>query len=233
MKHILFDLDGTLLPMRLEDFSKSYFGLMSKRFVKYGLDPNLFFEYMSKGVYAMIKNDGSKTNEECFKECFSSLIPFDFDIAQKEFDDYYKTDFVKNKAVTYPSAYARKIIDTCHEKGMDVFLLTNPLFPRCATLQRIEWAGLKESDFVFITTYENSCYCKPNLMYYKDVMEKFSLKAEDSMMVGNDVGEDMVAGELGIKTYLVNDFIENRKNLPVKADNIGTLADLYEFVKNF
>lgn len=50
-------------------------------------------------------------------------------------------------------------------------------------------------------------------------------------MVGNDVGEDLPARELGIRTYLVTDTMENKKNLPIETDYMGTLAELKEFIE--
>ena len=39
IKHVLFDLDGTLLPMDQNEFVKYYMPLLAKRFVKYGMEP--------------------------------------------------------------------------------------------------------------------------------------------------------------------------------------------------
>lgn len=229
MKHILFDLDGTLLPMWLDEFSRAYMKSLSVRFLKYGIDAEKFAGYMWKSMYAMINNNGDKTNEEVFRECFSELIPIDFDVAQNEFMDYYEHDFDKLRDVTYPSKYAPKIIDACRQNGFDVILATNPIFPRCATLKRIAWAGMNPDDFAHITVYENSFHCKPNLDYYRDIIQMFGYDPEDCMMVGNDVAEDMVASRLGMKTYLVEGFVENKYNLPLAPDYKGSLKHLYEF----
>ena len=39
LKAVLFDLDGTLLPMDLGKFLEAYFALLSKRLVPHGYDP--------------------------------------------------------------------------------------------------------------------------------------------------------------------------------------------------
>ena len=36
---VLFDLDGTLLPMELEQFTNTYFGLLAKKAAPFGYDP--------------------------------------------------------------------------------------------------------------------------------------------------------------------------------------------------
>lgn len=51
-------------------------------------------------------------------------------------------------------------------------------------------------------------------------------------MVGNDVGEDLSIRTLGVKTYLVTDTMENKKNLPIESEYTGTLDELLQFVEN-
>ena len=63
---------------------------------------------------------------------------------------------------------------------------------------------LEPEDFEIFTTYENYHFCKPNLNYYKEVVEKLGVKPEECLMVGNDVGEDMVTEELGMKVFLMS-----------------------------
>ena len=61
---VLFDLDGTLLPMDQEHFVKMYFGLLAKTLAKE--DPEALFKGIWTGTRAMMTNDGSKTNEDAF-----------------------------------------------------------------------------------------------------------------------------------------------------------------------
>ena len=51
-------------------------------------------------------------------------------------------------------------------------------------------------------------------------------------MVGNDVGEDLSIRTLGVKTYLVTDTMENKKNLPIESEYTGTLDEMLQFVEN-
>ena len=52
---ILFDLDGTLLPMDLEQFTKGYFGLLARRFSQY--DSKTLISAVWEGTRAMTAND--------------------------------------------------------------------------------------------------------------------------------------------------------------------------------
>ncbi len=232
MKHILFDLDGTLLPMDLKTYVKAYFGGLCKRFIKYGIDPDLFIKAMWNGVGAMTKNNGPKTNEEVFEDSFYSEINIDIDTARREFEDYYTVDFPSVKSVCRLTDTSRKIIDACRKKGYDTVLATSPIFPKIATYQRMSWVGLYPEDFAEVTTFEKCTSSKPSLEYYKAILQRHGFAPEDCLMVGNDIAEDMVIRELGVKTFLVEGFIENSKGLPEVCDRRGSLEELLEFIEN-
>ena len=74
-------------------------------------------------------------------------------------------------------------------------------------------------------------YCKPNPKYFQAILDQFDLDPSECLMVGNDVEEDLSIRSLGVKTYLVTDTMENKKNLPVESEYVGTLAELLDFVK--
>ncbi len=231
MKHILFDLDGTLLPMNQDKFVQYYMPGLAKRFIKAGIEPEALIKAVWQGVGAMIANDGSVTNQEAFNRIFSNLVPINMEEAEKEFLDFYDHEFNDAINATEPTPVAGKIIELAKEKGFNIYLATNPIFPRCGTRNRIRWAGLSESDFLDVTTYETCHYCKPNPKYFTEIMDKHGLKAEDCLMVGNDVEEDLAVMELGAKTYIITDTLENKKNLPLTSDYSGSMKDFYEFLK--
>ena len=76
-KAILFDLDGTLLPMNLDEFIKTYFGLLGRKLVGYGYDPERFQKGMRGGVEAMLRNDGTMPNEERFWSVMNTCMDRD------------------------------------------------------------------------------------------------------------------------------------------------------------
>ena len=110
-------------------------------------------------------------------------------------------------------------------------LATNPIFPAAATESRIEWAGLDKNDFLLYTTYENSHYCKPNPKYYEEILERLHMNAEECLMVGNDVNEDMVAETLGMKVFLLTDCLLNKDNKDISAYPHGGFPELLSFVE--
>ena len=56
IKHLLFDLDGTLLPMVQEEFVKFYMPLLAKAYLEAGvrIDPKKFIGAVWKGYEAMM-----------------------------------------------------------------------------------------------------------------------------------------------------------------------------------
>ena len=93
--------------------------------------------------------------------------------------NYYDKEYILAKSATKPNPYANLLIKELKSKGYNLILATNPLFPRIATLNRIKWAGLDENDFTLITTYENSHFCKPNLKYYEEIINKLNLNKDE------------------------------------------------------
>lgn len=234
IRHILFDLDGTLLPMVQDEFVKFYMPLLAKAYIKEGIqiDPMEFIKAVWKGYEAMVKNDGSKTNREAFWSFMEELLPLPLEESEKIADEFYSEEFNKAICTTQPTPLSDQVVKAAKAKGIETYLATNPVFPRCATMNRIQWAGLDAEEFKVITTYEDCVYCKPNPEYFRQVLEQFDLNPEECLMVGNDVAEDLVIRQLGVKTFLVTDTMENKKNLPIETDYKGSMAELLEFVES-
>lgn len=234
IKNILFDLDGTLLPMIQEEFVRYYMPLLAKFYIKNGvqINPESFIRSVWAGYEAMVKNDGSRTNREAFWTYMEEELSMSVEESEKIALAFYDTDFNEAKNATQLTPLSDQVVKAAKKKGLGVYLATNPVFPRCATMNRIRWAGLDAADFEEITTYEDCVYCKPNPEYYRMILEKNSLNPAECLMVGNDVDEDLAIRTLGVKTYLVTDTMENRKNHPFETEYKGTLEELLVFIEN-
>lgn len=225
---IIFDLDGTLLPMDQDRFLYGYFQKIKAKFPE--LDMKHFMPALQQGIQAMIENDGKMTNEQRFWKTFYQLHPH-YPFIEERFVDFYQNDFQSLIQYTNPNPLAKKIIDMLVLKGYELLCCTNPLFPQIATFSRLKWAGLDPSNFQVVTTFENSTYSKPNLLYYQEVLKQNHKDPLTCLMVGNDVSEDMIVSKLGMKTYLLKDNIINIHNLDYQVDYEGSFIDLFEFVK--
>ena len=230
-KNLLFDVDGTLLPMDMDNFIKLYFGSLCKRFSPVlGIEPEMLTKVIWKGTSAMIKNDGSASNREVFWKVASEACGMDLSVYEKDFDNYYENEFIAAKQASSANPYAKKCIELAKSKGYRLIAATNPVFPEVASRRRIEWAGLDPEDFEYITTYDNSGFAKPNIKYYQEICEKCSIKPEESLMVGNDVDEDMCSAQLGFDTYLITDCIVNKSNKDLSLIKNGSFEDFYNYL---
>ena len=227
---ILFDLDGTLLPMDQDAFTGSYFSNLAAKAATRGYQPDALIDTVWAGTAAMVKNDGAKTNEAVFWELFAAKYGGDALNDIPFFEEFYRTDFQKVRELCGFAPMAKEIVHSLKARGLRVILATNPLFPAIATESRIRWAGLEPEDFELYTTYENSRHCKPNPEYYNDIMQELNLTAEECVMVGNDVGEDMIAETLGMKVFLLTDCLINRKNEDISKYPHGGFDELKVFL---
>ncbi|WP_343209931.1 HAD family hydrolase [Anaerolentibacter hominis] len=225
---ILFDLDGTLLPMDQHSFAMKWFEGIGQKFRDRVENMQELFETFQKSVHYMIHNDGSRLNEERFWEFFLSRTGGERDDWEEDMLDFYKNEFHLAKGPTWVNPAVAKTIKRLKEQGYDLVVATNPVFPPIGTKTRIRWAGLDPEDFTYITTYDNSRYCKPNVKYYEEIMERLNKSPEQCRMVGNDVGEDMVAEQLGLEGYLITDCLLNPKKLPVDCHWQGSFEQFGE-----
>ena len=231
IKTILFDLDGTLLPLDQDYFIQCYFKSMTKAMAAHGYEPETFMKVVLKGTAAMAMNDGSITNEEALWRSFNESYGRDTRCDEPLYVQFYENEFQKLQEVCGFHPMAAQLVRDLRKKGYGIILATNPMFPAIATHSRIRWAGLYPEDFDLVTTYENSSHSKPNVAYYRDILETMNLKPEECLMVGNDVDEDMIAETLGMKVFLLTDCLLNRKNKDISGYPQGSFPELAEYIR--
>lgn len=225
-KAILFDLDGTLVPMDMEVFTKAYMKAISAKFVSMGVPLDAFLDTLWKGVGAMITNDGKEKNSVVFWERFEKAFGGDAKTYKRETDPFYENEFDELKALTAPNPLARRAVELAAENGRRVVLATNPIFPHNAQLTRMNWVGLRESDFDFITDYESDSFCKPNPKYYLSICERLGVSPDECLMVGNDESDDMKgASAAGLDCFLVTDCLIPCKDFEWQGER-GSFEDL-------
>ena len=227
---VFFDLDGTLLPLDMEEFIKVYYKGINKSGVCSAICKDKGNELFQKAVFAMMENDGTKTNKEAFFSELKKLSGIGEDKLKPLMDEFYCGEFASIRECTYIEYRAIEIVKLLKEKGYRLVLSTNPLFPPEATNLRMQWGGLDKDDFEYVTYYDNSSFCKPNPGYYMEILNKLGLEAQQCYIVGNDVRDDMSAVSLGFEGFLVTDHLigDIRK---VPKCRTGDYSKLLDFVK--
>ncbi|MFB5192307.1 HAD family hydrolase [Alicyclobacillus fastidiosus] len=228
---LLFDLDGTLLPFDLDSFMSGYFERLTPHLQGYVHSDELA-PWILGAMRRVVESEVPHlTNMDKFRRAL-----FDND-SEKEaqiwpiFEAFYDSSFQELQDLTSPTNIAREICRTAYDKGYQLVLATNPIFPKVATQSRMCWARLEETWFKLVTTMENSHYCKPNPKYFLEILDALDLAPNECMMIGNDVQEDGVAGHVGIPTFLVTDDLIDRQLGTFHFEHQGTREDVLRFVK--
>ncbi|MCS1351709.1 HAD family hydrolase [Mechercharimyces sp. CAU 1602] len=227
---VCFDLDGTLLPMNTGAFVQTYMESITPHMMEVAPPKHLYQSVMDAFKQMVKSTDGVKTNAEVFWHHFLPAIGKDEAEILPIFEQYYADHFPKLKRYVEPNPLSRQIVQTLIERGYDVVVATNPVFPRIAIEERLQWAGVYDLPLNMVTFSEETHYCKPNPQYYQEIVDRLGVKAEDCMMIGNDVQEDLVAQTLGMKTYLVTDCLIDRGTPQYQPDEQGSLEDLWKMI---
>lgn len=227
---LIFDLDGTLLPMDTDAFMTRYNELIGAYFTDL-IDPNTFIKALWTSTKETIDNLEHKKNYDVFKEAMANKLEGDMSVYYDRIYEFYDEDFLHLGELTAQSKDMIKAIQLLKEKGYRLLIATNPLFPLKANYHRIGWAGLSPEDFDYISCFEENHYCKPHLEFYKEVIELNDLDTSSVLMVGNDVDENLVVKKLGVQTYLIENHILHRGGKAYETDYKGNYENFLTFVE--
>lgn len=229
-KAILFDLDGTLLPLDMEEFLPKYMLALAE---KVELEPRLLSQELVASTMKMIANDGKATNSEVFAQDFFPK----FSREQKELEAlielFYEEDFPLLGTGIEAAPAARNAVEAAFAITPKVVIATNSVFPREAIVERMRWANVHDFPYTLITCYQEMSSAKPSLAYYREILAKIGVEPEEAWMIGNDVEEDLVAGALGVKTFLVEDFLIHREPGPINCQWQGSLEECAKLLEDY
>ncbi len=190
IKAILFDMDGTLLPMDNEKFLRIYLSRVGACVP--GQDSAFIAKCIMDATGVVMRRDGgTESNAALFARHFCAMAGLEYESSFAHFDRFYAEEFHKIGEFFPPEPLSRQIIDLCKAKGYVLALATIPLFPRAAMLARMAWAGIAQEDFALCTSYEDFSTTKPNPAYYLDVAERIGVAPSECLMVGNDARDDI------------------------------------------
>ncbi|MDR3728722.1 MAG: HAD family hydrolase, partial [Oscillospiraceae bacterium] len=114
---VLFDLDGTLLPFRQEDFVHNYFGRLVQKAMPLGFDKDTLVKAVWAGTGAMVENDGSKSNCQAFWEVFTHLTGRGREELEPVFLEFYQKEFDQVREVLRGSADRSGLMRELRRRG--------------------------------------------------------------------------------------------------------------------
>jgi len=242
---LLFDIDNTLLLFDEKKFIPEYSRLIYNYFQTEFPNFEVFTQTFLQSTHKMLdKEPKGITNLEKFALNFSSQM--EEKISSQEiinrFFHFYNNDFPRLAKIVTPHPIAKDILKLA-TPYFQLVAATNPLFPAVANEIRLGWAKIDSGriNWLEVTSADDYTFTKPHIEYYKELLNRINQPAESCLMIGNDPINDLVAGELEIKTFLIQDGRNqyskviktnlDEKTPKFKADYSGTLADFYNSLK--
>ncbi len=203
---LLFDLDGTLISNSMDTFLPGYFAALTKKLADL-VPPDRLIRQLNASTRAMmVEHDLTHTNAEIFSSDFFPKIGVPRELLMPRFEDFYECEYRDLRIYVSPVESAREIVSRAFALKYPVVIATAPVFPLSALKQRLEWGGLADFPYAFITDYETMHSSKPNSAYYAEIAARLERPPSDCVMVGNDVRMDIVpARRAGMKTFWVTD----------------------------
>lgn len=206
IKAILFDLDDTLLGNATDSFMAGYFRLLSD-YARPIMDSDEFIKRLRSATQLTIRNnDPSLTNAEVFWHNFLESTGLQRDDLEQFFMAFYATEFPSLRSQTTVVPAAEVVVGQSMDRGLDVVIATNPLFPQTAIDQRLDWAGVPVTRFPYalVTSYENMHAAKPNPAYYREIVQRIGLQPAEVLMVGDNwINDITAAGSIGAHTFWI------------------------------
>lgn len=210
IRAVLFDLDGTLLRVQMAEFIPRYIDGLAE-LCKEVVAPKKFTAAMLAGIRSLIRFPGEAgvTNEQRLFTFLQQQLAVPESQLRACLDSYRHAGMVELQGLVRGVPLARKIVDECQQQ-LPLVLATNPVFPGFMIDARLAWAGMEDVEFAHVTSYENSCYCKPQAGYFQEIADRLQLAPQECLMVGNDTQHDMAAAAIGMQTFLVDTWVIER-----------------------
>ncbi|MHB8125486.1 MAG: HAD family hydrolase [Desulfitobacteriaceae bacterium] len=225
IRAILFNLNGTLFSIDQVEFMRNYIGLLSPRFAHL-LASDRFAKQLLRSIDVMIKEPKpDRTNLQTFFDDFSKATGLTYNTLWPIFEEFYAIDFPALQCMSKANPEGKKVIEFALQQGYMTALASNPILPLSAVVEWIRWAELSVEQFTVIPSIEDFHFCKPHLGFYEEIARKLKLHPTECLMVGNQTVEDMVARELGFKTFLLTESSDN-----TFSDYSGELSDLSQLI---
>jgi len=228
LKAVLFDLDGTLLDIDIDNFISRYFDGLSAVIAQVTECPDRRTQLMSsihKATSAMMDAHDGETNQEVFTRVFADTSGLDLDDIWSAFDDFYVQDFPTLIAHSGPIEGAQEVVRLARDLSLKTAIATNPMFPRIAVLHRMSWANILPDQVDLITTFETMKACKPHPGYFLQAAQMLGVEPQQCIMVGDDPRLDLAAADVGMATFFVGD------SPSAVTDYRGDLIDLQRLLE--
>ena len=229
---ILFDLDGTLLRVQMTEFIPRYVRGLANCCADH-VSPGKFVKAMLEAIGELINTfgDGETTNEQRIMSYLHRRLAIPEKFIRECFTKFRLEGLSELETLVKPIPLAKMIVEECLSQKIPLVLATNPVFPEFMIQARLRWGELADFDFAHLTSFENSCYCKPQSGYFTEITSLFGVAPQNCLMVGNDTCHDMSAAAVGMETFLVDTWVVERDGANWPCVNRGDHGALQAFLR--
>ncbi len=229
---ILIDLDNTLLFNDLEQNEKPFITKLIEYLPEWPPE-KVISELLASRQQMVSKDTSSQTLEQVFRQSFSTGFGTEKDTLNDRINFFYREIYPEFRQFIRPNPEARILLEILFQRKYSVIIATNPLDPRTAILQRMDWADIPVERFPFslITSRETFHFSKPNPAYLAETLAMLGWPDQPAVMIGDSLNLDiMPAGKLGLPAFWLNDSGPLPQGLhPLSA--FGKLADILPWLE--
>jgi putative hydrolase of the HAD superfamily len=197
----IFDLYGTLIDIRTDEYSKNFF----KKYAKWLRSQGFAFEWkIFYGLYTSIEHEYRKDADEIqIENVFRDV----FAIKGYELSDeqiLFLCESFRRISLIYMRLFDDTIscLEGLKKAGKKIYLLSNA--QRSFTWQELEMSGLVPYFDGILISSDEGCM-KPNPKFYDICCERYGLDKKDCVMIGNELKSDMAGAKAaGIDGFYIN-----------------------------
>lgn len=195
-RNIIFDLYGTLIDIRTDEYSLDFWRKAVSVFARgrASYSPSelqrAYRRYVRRALWReRFRHPTYRHRDIDLLEVFKSLYADKGVTADEKLLRDTARRFRKastQKLCLYDGV--RDLLDTLREKGMGIYLLSNA--QESFTVPELEEVGiLDDFDGIMISSQER--VCKPNRVFFERLLEKYHLDPAECLMIGNDQNADI------------------------------------------
>lgn len=228
IKAVLLDMDNTILANPDHVFARKFKQLVESFFAELWGLANIS-EAMVDGMRVMCDTPHyDRTNGEILVDALQRSTQLDRADVLEGINTFYQQAYPQLRTCVSPIAGAVELITFLRDNSYAVVITTNPIYSESGVRQRLQWAGLPDEGYAFITHADNMHFAKSDPAYYAEIIARIGIEPDEAVIIGDGLDNDIRAAQvIGMHTYYVGESIHHPD-----IDHSGTLQDFYHAVQD-
>jgi FMN phosphatase YigB (HAD superfamily) len=228
-RHLLFDLDGTLVQYRDVPVTLSFLKRALQKLTQHG---GLFraLKLMRIVRKSLLQVSQGEPLDRKAARTLSRELGVSEEQAEAILWETVLEIFPKLEKYFKPMPGAREFLEWASSR-YSLRLATNPVWPLEIIEMRVRWAGIDPKIFKEVTHVRRMHATKPHPDYYAQILREAHLVAGECLLVGNDPINDLSATKVGISVFLLRD-LKKLRNYPKRSRRAQAWAGTYDHLRS-